>query len=514
MIRNSTINIIVFLVLCSLSKPCFSQVKKEQEVPDSKIKISLSLQNVVDMAIQKSSAVKYVQNRDVNYYWRWKNFQKSYLPNLVVSGTMPSYNQSTIPVTQPDGSIEFKEVSNLLASANLSLNQYIPLTGASIYASTSASRIQDYYKKETNFSGRPISVGFYQPIFAYNWMKWQKKTEPLIYNESQKNFIQSIEGIAYNTTARFFNYLRIQTDFKLATNALKNSKDNLRIAQTKQKLGQISENDYSRIELSVLNAQKALNSADMQLKNSDFELKSYIGLDQNQEIELQMPLNITLFEIDSKKALEEAKANRPEPINFERRLINAERDLTAAKRANGLSANISGSYGLSNSAESMAGVYSDMKKSQVLQLTLSVPLLDWGRAASAVKMAESERDLQEFDVQKAREDFDRGVVVQIEQFGLLKDQLKTAKEADRVAENGYIIALKKFQNGELSITDLNIALSERESAKRDYIGSLSTYWLAYYNLRILTLYDFETNQKIYYENPMLSAEKGSGSSHK
>ena len=506
MTKNQIGCLLSILNLCMFWFSVSAQEKKEGN-QETKVKVNLSLKNVVDLAIAQSSAVKYVQNQDVNYYWRWKNFQKTFLPNLVISGTVPSYNQSTVPITQPDGSIEFKDVSNLMASANLSLNQSIPLTGASIYASTSASRVQDYYKKEINFSGRPISVGFYQPIFAYNWMKWSKKTEPLIYNESQKNFIQSIEEIAYNATSRFFNYLRIQTNYKLAESALKNSNDNLRIAQTKKKLGQISENDYSRIELSVLNAQKALSSAEMQLKNSDFELKSYISLDQNQEIELQMPLNITLFDIDEKKALEEAKANRPEQINFTRRLINAERDLTAAKRANGLSASLSGSYGLSNSAASMAGVYSDSKKSEVLQLTVSIPVLDWGRAASAVKMAESQRDLTEFDVQKAREDFERGVIVQIEQFGLLKDQLKTAKEADRVAENGYKIALKKFQNGEISITDLNIALSERESAKRDYIGSLSTYWLGYYNLRILTLYDFETNQRISYENPMLSSQK-------
>jgi len=296
----------------------------------------------------------------------------------------------------------------------------------------------------------------------------------------------------------------------LAESALKNSNDNLRIAKTKQKLGQISENDFSRIELSVLNAQKALNSAGMQLKNSDFELKSYVGIDQNQEIELQMPLNIILFDIDSKKALEEAKANRPEAVNFERRLVNADQSLTIAKRASGLVATLSGSYGLSNSGNTFSGIYNNPQKSEVLQLTMSVPILDWGRAASAVKMAESQRDLAEFDVQKAKEDFDRSVIVQVEQFGLLRGQLVTAKEADRVAENGYKIALKRFQNGEISITDLNIALSERESAKRDYIGSLSTYWLAYYNLRILTLYDFETDQKISYENPML----GSGSSHK
>ena len=506
MTKNLFISILSIFILCLFVNVLDAQEKKAGE-ETAKIKMNLSLQNVVDLAIAQSSAVKYVQNTNVNYFWRWKNFRKTFLPNLVVSGTIPSYNQSTIPVTQPDGSIEFKAVSNLMTSANLSLNQSIPLTGTSIYASTSASRVQDNYKKQTTFSGNPISFGFYQPIFAYNWMKWSKKTEPLIYNESQKNFVQSIEEIAYSATARFFNYLRIQTDFKLAESALKNSNDNLRIARTKQKLGQISENDFSRIELSVLNAQKALNSAEMQLKNSDFELKSYIGLDQNQGIELQMPLNITLFDIDSKKALTEAKVNRPEPVNFERRLIDADRALTQAKRGTGLSATLSGSYGLSNSGESLPGIYQDPLKSQVLQLTMSVPILDWGRAASTVKMAEAQRDLAQFDVQKAKEDFDRSVIVQVEQFGLLKDQLKTAREADRVAENGYRIALKRFQNGEISITDLNIALSERESAKRDYIGSLSTYWLAYYNLRILTLYDFETDQKLNYENPMLSTEQ-------
>jgi outer membrane protein len=79
----------------------------------------------------------------------------------------------------------------------------------------------------------------------------------------------------------------------------------------------------------------------------------------------------------------------------------------------------------------------------------------------------------------------------------------TAREADKVAENGYQISLKKFQNGEISITDLNISLSERESAKRDYIDSLREYWVAYYNLRILTLYDFQFDQKITYSNPMI-----------
>ena len=462
----------------------------------------LELKDVVSLAIEQSSAVKYAQNRNENYYWRWKNYKTKYRPQLVVSGNLPDFTKSTVGVTQPDGSLEFKQVTNLATSARLSLNQSIPFTGTYVYASTSAYRFQDYNKDIVRFSGSPFSVGFTQPIFAINWMKWQGKTEPLIYDEAQKDFIESIEEISLSTVYRFFRYLMVQTNYKLAESNLKNSNNNLKIAQTKKDLGTISDNNFARNELAVLNAQKALNQANMDLKNADFELKSYVGIPQDQEIELEIPLNITLFDIDKEKALKESKLNRKEGSEYKRRLIIADRDLLNAKRSTGLSATLQGSYGLSNSAESMAGVYDQPERQQTLKLALSIPILDWGQSASAVKLAESQRDLVIYDVEKDREDFERSVVVQVEQFSLMKDQLMTAKEADKVSENGYQIALKQFQNGEISITDLNISLSERENAKRDYIRSLQTYWEAYYKLRILTLYDFEQNQKISYINPM------------
>jgi outer membrane protein TolC len=469
-------------------------------------KITLSLKNVVDLAITQSSSIKYIQNQNVNYYWRWKNFQTRFRPQLTLTGELPDYTHSTTPVTQPDGSIEFKQVSNAQTSAQLSLSQSIPVTGTYVYAATSLYRIQDFNNEYTDFSGSPFLIGFYQPLFAYNWMKWSKKTEPLVYERAQKEFIEDIEEISLYATYRFFRYLKVQTNYNLAESNLKNSDDNLRIAQTRQQLGQISENDFSRIQLSVYNAQKALNKARMDLKNADFELKSYIGLSQDQDIELVIPLNMTLFEIDPERALAEAKENRKETLEFSRRLIEADRALVEAKRNSGPKISLSGSFGLSNSADDLSGVYQNTEKQRLILLSLSIPILDWGRSESEVKLAESRKDLAEFDVEKDREDFERQVIVQVEQFGLLKDQLTTAREADKVAENGYLISLKKFQNGEISITELNISLSEREEAKRDYMNSLEAYWVAYYNLRMLTLYDFEMQEKINYNNPMLSSK--------
>ncbi|MBL7110911.1 MAG: TolC family protein [Bacteroidales bacterium] len=469
--------------------------------------IQLSLKNVVDLAITQSSSVKYVQNTNVNYYWRWQNFQTTFRPQLTLRGDLPNYTHSTTPVTQPDGSIQFKQVSNAQTSANVSLSQSIPVTGTSVYATTSVYRIQDFNNKTVEFSGSPFLIGFVQPVFAYNWMKWSRMTEPLLYDQAQKLFVESIEQISLYATDRFFRYLRVQTQFNLATTNLKNSRDNLKIAETRRELGTISENDFSRIQLSVLNAQKALNKAEMDLKNADFNLKSYIGLEQEQEFELIPPLNMTLFDIDPRKALEEARNNRKETPDFERRLIEADAQLTQAKRNTGLHATITGSYGMSNNDEYFAGIYEQVEKERQLRLSLSIPILDWGRSESQVKLAQSLHDLVVYDVEKDKERFERGVIVQVEQFGLLRDQIKTAGAADKVAENGYLIALKKFQNGEISITDLNISLQEREAAKNDYISSLEAYWVAFYNLRILTLYDFEMQQKIDYVNPMLSGEQ-------
>ncbi|HCE58293.1 MAG TPA: hypothetical protein DER09_10800, partial [Prolixibacteraceae bacterium] len=154
------------------------------------MKLTLSLDDVIDLAITQSSAIKYTQNSNVNYYWRYRNYKTRFRPQLVFNSDLPNYRHTTQPVTQPDGSIEFKQVSNLSASAVLSLNQSIPQLGTYIYASTSAYGIRNLNQGSTSFSGAPFVIGFSQPLFGYNWMKWYRMTEPMVYDEAQKRFVE------------------------------------------------------------------------------------------------------------------------------------------------------------------------------------------------------------------------------------------------------------------------------------------------------------------------------------
>ncbi len=113
--------------------------------------VSLSLKNVVDLGISQSSAVKYVQNRDVNYYWRWKNHQTRFRPQLTLSGSLPDFENQTKPITQPDGSIVFNQVTQLETSAQLAIYQPIPQLGANVYAASGIVRLQDFNNRLWDF---------------------------------------------------------------------------------------------------------------------------------------------------------------------------------------------------------------------------------------------------------------------------------------------------------------------------------------------------------------------------
>jgi outer membrane protein len=232
-----TQNALILIIICLL-------IANKIQAQDQVDIVTLTLDRVVELAIEQSPSIKYHQNRNVNYYWRWKNFNANFRPRLSLSGDLPDYQYSNEPITQPDGSIQFKQIAQLRTTSDLSLTQVIPHTGTTIYGASSLYRVQDFNNNVTEWNAAPFYVGFVQPLFAYNYWKWARMTEPLVYEESQKRYVESVERVSLSAASRFFNYLRIQTNFNLATNNLKNSQDNLKIAEVKRRLGQISENDF------------------------------------------------------------------------------------------------------------------------------------------------------------------------------------------------------------------------------------------------------------------------------
>jgi outer membrane protein TolC len=134
-----------------------------------------------------------------------------------------------------------------------------------------------------------------------------------------------------------------------------------------------------------------------------------------------------------------------------------------------------------------------------VQLEFDIPILDWGRSKSRMKTAQANQQFTEYAVEQDKQTFSQEIYTQVTLYQMMKEQMVLNAKADSIASEKYQIARERYVLGNLSITDLSIAFQENDQAKRDFVLGLRDFWSAYYQLRYLSLYDFETNQKIIYK---------------
>lgn len=227
-------------------------------------------------------------------------------------------------------------------------------------------------------------------------------------------------------------------------------------------------------------------------------LNTFIGNPENRTIIIEEPTNIPEFEINIELAIEQAKENRQQYLQFKRERLEAQRDVAEARGNSGLNINLSGRFGLTQQSNNLPDLYNNLQDQQRVTLGLQIPIIDWGRQKAAIRTALANEELVKSTIEQEEINFEQEIYVLIKQFDILREQLKAAIIADRVAQKRYNISQQRYLVAKISITDLNIALQDKDEAKRKYLESLAAFWDAYYTIRVLTLYDFERNEKIAY----------------
>jgi outer membrane protein TolC len=459
-----------------------------------------TLEEMVKRAKDRSPSALRALTRKENSYWQYRLFKSDYNPQLRLNGTIPSYSQAFSSITQPDGSIEFLQVRQNFMDLELGLQQVIAPTGGIVSVNSSTNRFDNFLadpgEPQTRFSGVPVNVRLQQPFFAYNPYKWNKKIQPLVFEESKREFVQEIEEVSYFTTQLFFDFLIAQVNFDIATINLKNTEEIFSIENKRYEIGTTTEDRLLQIELQALQAKQDLAQSKLDLEGSSFAVNSFIGLNQYSRVELLAPLTIPYFDVDVERAIELAFANRSEALAFDRRKLEAEA-LVAQAKGQRFGAQLNASYGYNNAAFNFSSIYSQPNTQALASLGFSVPILDWGRNKARMSQAQANQRLVEYTVEQDIINFEQQIFTKVKNFIMMRERLEVTKLSDQVAQRRYEIALKRYQTGNVTITDLNIAQNEKDANKRAFFNSLKDYWMAYYELRALTLYDFENQVLLY-----------------
>jgi outer membrane protein TolC len=264
----------------------------------------------------------------------------------------------------------------------------------------------------------------------------------------------------------------------------------LGVANERLKLGSVTRDEVLQLELRMLNDSISINETAVTVREAQMELNSVLGYDESYEITPVLQENLPDIWMDYDLVMIKAMENSTFNLQNEISLLNAQASVAQAKADRGLSVAVNARFGLSQTAPDFGGVYSDLLDQEVVGLTFSVPIFDWGLGKGKVQKAKAAQEVVKAQVQQSENDFRRKIFTAVGQFSNQRHQCSVSKRAMQIAKERYELMMEKFRSGKASVMELNTAQSENDTALQKYITDVSNFWEYYYTLRQYTLYDF------------------------
>ncbi|MBE0678298.1 MAG: TolC family protein [Bacteroidales bacterium] len=451
----------------------------------------LTLDDVVSLAAEQSPNALMAKHRFRASYWQYRTFVAEYRPALTLAGNLPDYSTAYSRVWNSVAQQwEYASTNVLQTSGNLQLAQNIGLTGGSISLFSDLTYEKNFETGGERYITAPLNVRLTQPLFRYNELRWQKKIEPLKYEEARKAYLRDIENVHMMAVQNFFSLALAQINREIAETNMQNADTLYKIALGRYNLGTIAEDELLQMELSYLNAGTAINESEMNLRDRELKLRSFLGFNQTVRLELLIPSEIPALEVEVAEVLKLAEANNPDLIALERQLVEAQSSVAQAKAEKGLNANLTASYGLRDQDPLLEMAYDKPNQQQTIRVGFTLPILDWGQGRGRFKMAQSSEELTRVQVEQSRIDFEQNLLLDVQMFNMQDDQVSIAAKSDTVAAKMFEVTKQRFLIGKIDVLDLNNADTKKDQNKRNYIQALNNYWTYYYNMRALTLFDF------------------------
>ena len=462
----------------------------------------LSLDEVVAAAQASSRAAAQARDQFRSSLWQFRVQRASFLPTLSLVGTAPDLTRDISKQPLPDGSEAFVRQGFSSSGLRLAIGKTIGSTGGEVVLETSLERLD-----QLDGSGRPtylstpLSLGFRQPLFAFNPYRWQDKIEPLRLTEARRGYAEELEGIAINAAQDFFDVVGALDQLETARENKASTDTLLAATRARRDAGTTTEDELLQSELASLNAQLELQRAEQELRARSFTLRSYLGLRDTDDVRPQITFGVPEVTADVATALAQARENRAVAVTLERQTLEAQRDVAQAHTQPGRSVDLFVSVGLNQSTTDLGSLYDTGQEHERATLGIQVPILDWGRAHARSRLAESNAEVTQLTVEQAALDLEQDVTRAVLEFNVQSERIRIAAKADEVAGRRYAAAEQRYLSGQGDAAALNVALAEKDAARRQHVESLRGYWIAYYQLRRTSRYDFATRRTIEVEDP-------------
>lgn len=462
-------------------------------------KIELSLQRALEIAKEKSLLSRRIKADYRSTQYRYRSFMGSLRPQVSINGLLPSYDSRLDNVIQPDGSYKVQSFRRSNIFTNLSVEQNIFWTGGSVFVNSNLNQFvndQPFYQKQ--YQASLFAVGIRQPLTLFNSVRWNYDQNRLNMAQATKKQVEDLETLNVQIVGAYFDLYVAQRELQ---NALQNviTNDTLyKISTGRYNVGKIAENELLQVELQLMNARNAVTQGRLNGEMSSKRLVNLLGVGAGTSFGLEPVTDIPVLEVDLQTAIKEAKDNRSDPVAFNLRENDAKMQVKQSQSRKFASGEIYASYGMNQTAPTLAGTYQNPLNAQQVNVSYSMPLVGWGKYKNDVAASRQNLEAVQAQLSLDKKNFEMDVENTVDQFRQLQAAIIIAAKSDTIAQKRFDVARNRYLLGKINITDLGLAQDAKDKAFIDYIRTLQRYWVAYYQLRRMTLYDFKLNTKITY----------------
>ncbi len=321
-----------------------------------------------------------------------------------------------------------------------------------------------------------ISFALSIPIFTGGRLISGYKSSKYNLLSAQEGVKQSRQTTVYNTKRLFYGCLLAKEFVKVAEDAVDLTEQLYNNIKSQYEVGMASKFDLLRSEVQVANLRPQLIQARNNLNIMFLSLKNLLGIDQDAEIEIQGQLEYRDFTPELERNLVLAMQQRPEinQINFQKKI--AEEMLKTIRGSRLPTIAISGTYNFwSDKLNFRKDLWQDY---YTVNLVFSLPIFK-GLSISA-KEAQTQSAIKEIDLtaQGLEDSIEFEVRQSILKINEAKESLLSQEKNVEQAEESLRIANLSFDEGMVTILDVNQAQNALIQAKTNYSQALYDYMVA------------------------------------
>lgn len=347
--------------------------------------------------------------------------------------------------------------------------------------------------KNTSFNHN-LSLRIEQPLFTYNRTKMQLQELEFALENAKISYAMQQLTIEKNVTTQFYDVYQKQKDLHTARDEYSNQKQNYDIIKNKVEAGLVAKEELFQAEVNLATSESSVYSQEIAFENTKDNFKILIGISLDEDVMVLPNTDVNPIDVNTndavKHALDQRMELRQKEISLEQGLFS----IIKAKADNEFKGNLSARIGLDALGEKVGNMYDNPTNNEQIGVTLTIPLFDWGAKKARVKSSQLAQESNEIDFEEEK----KSIIVDVRQIcrnlPTLIRQIEIKKKSIGNAELTYEINLEKYRNGTLTGMELQQYQKQLTDAKQAYTNAIISYKLELLNLKIQTLWDFETNK--------------------